>query len=82
MLILSIISIIGLENLHKNMIVTNKVKNSDKEKWVYSVCRIAINGKGTLRFGNDYAKNVIIFGVDNNSSSHTDKLQEEFFSVR
>ena len=82
MLILSIISIIGLENLHKNMIVTNKVKNGDKEKWVYSVCRIAINGKGTLRFGNDYAKNVIIFGVDNNSSSHTDKLQEQFFSVR
>ena len=44
---------------------TNIVKNSDKGKWVYSRYGIALDGGGSRSFGNDYARNVIIFGVDN-----------------
>ena len=29
-------------------------------------------------FGNDYTRNVIIFGVDNSSSSHADNLKNNF----
>ena len=46
---------------------TNIVKSSDKEKYVYSGYGIAFDGKGELRFGNNYARNVIIFRVDNRS---------------
>ena len=33
---------------------------------------IELDGKGKWNFGNDPVRNVIIFGVDNTSSSHTD----------
>ena len=52
----------------------NIVKTSDKENYVYSGYRIAFHRKGELSFGNAYAGNVIIFGVDNISSSHADNL--------
>ena len=58
--------------------VTNIVKKSDKEKYVYSRYRIAFDGKGELSFGNDYARNVVIFEVDNSSSSHADNLKNNF----
>ena len=47
------------------------IENSHKEKWVYSGYGIAFEWS----FGNDYATNAIIFGVDNNSSSHADNLK-------
>ena len=47
-------------------------KNNDKEKYKYSGYRIAFDGKGEWRFGNDFARNVIILGVDNRLSSHTE----------
>ena len=50
-------------------------KNNDKEKYNYSGYRIAFDGKGEWRFGNDFAKNVITLGVDNSLSSHTDSLK-------
>ena len=56
--------------------VTNIVKNSDKEKYVYSGYGIAFNGKSESIFG--LAKDVIVFGVDNSSSSHTDNLKNNF----
>ena len=52
----------------------NIVKDCDKEKYVYGVYR-----KGEWSFGNDYARNFIIFGVDNSSSSHDDNLKYNFF---
>ena len=58
--------------------VTNIVKNSDKEKYVYNGYGIAFDGKGGWRFGNDPAKNVVIFEVDNSSSSHTHNLKNDF----
>ena len=54
------------------------IENSHKEKWVYSGYGIAFDRKGEWSFGNDYATNAIIFGVDNNSSSHADNLKNNF----
>ena len=31
---------------------------------------IAFDGAGSWNFGNDFARTVVIFGVDNSSSSH------------
>ena len=45
---------------------TSRVKKSDKQKWVYSDYGIAFYRKGELRFGSDTARNVVIFGIDNN----------------
>ena len=40
-----------------------------KIKYVYSDHGIAF-GSGSWSFGNDFARNVVIFGVNNSSSSH------------
>ena len=58
--------------------MTNIAKNSDKQKYVYSSFGIAFDWKGDWSFDNDYARNVIIFGVDNSSSSHADNLKNNF----
>ena len=50
---------------------TNIVKNCDKSKNVYSGYGIAFGGLGSWSFGNNFARNVVIFGVNNSSSSHT-----------
>ena len=47
------------------------MKNIDKEKYVYSGYGIKCDSAGSWSFDNDFARNVIIFGVDNSSSSHT-----------
>ena len=51
---------------------TNIVKNSDKEKYVYTGFPIRFDRGGSWSFDNGTARNVIIFGVDNSSSSHVD----------
>ena len=43
----------------------NAVKNSDKEKYVYSGYEITFGSGDLWSFDNDFARNVIIFGVDN-----------------
>ena len=53
---------------------TNTVKSSDKEKYAYSGYGTAFDGKGSWSFNDDFAGNIIIFGVDNSSSSHTFNL--------
>ena len=57
---------------------TNIVKDSDKEKYVFSCYRIALDGTGEWNFGNEFARNVVIFCVDNSSSSHTDNCKNDF----
>ena len=57
---------------------TSIVKNSDKEKWVYSGYGIAFDGGGLQIFGRDLAWNVIIFDVDNSLSSRTDNCKNNF----
>ena len=39
---------------------------------------MAFDGKDSSSFGNDYARNVVIFGVDNNLSSHTNNQRNDF----
>ena len=58
--------------------VNNIAKSSNKEKYAYSGQGIAFDGKGEWSFGNDPARNVVIFGVDNSSSSRTDNLKNYF----
>ena len=50
------------------------VKNSDKEKYVYSGYGITFDSAGSCSFDKDTARNVIVFGVDNSSLSHADNL--------
>ena len=57
---------------------TNIGKNRDKGQFVYRSYGIAFDGKCQCCFGNDTGKNVIISGVDNSSSSHTDNLKKDF----
>ena len=56
--------------------MTNIVKSSDKDKWVYSVYGIAFDRGDCWSFGKDHARNVIIFGVDSISSSYVDNLKK------
>ena len=58
--------------------VTNIVKNSDREKYLYSGYGIAFDGKGSWSFSYEFARNVIIFGVDNSFLSHADSLKYDF----
>ena len=39
---------------------------------------IAFDGAGLWSFGNDFDRNVVISGVDNSSSSHTDNCHNDF----
>ena len=58
--------------------LTNIVKDNAKEKSMYSGYEIAFDGKGKWSFGNDFARNVIIFAVNNSSWSHTNNLKNDF----
>ena len=58
--------------------VTSIVKNSDKEKWVYRGHGIAFDEKVRWSLGNGDVRKVMIFGVDNCSSSHADNCKNNF----
>ena len=45
---------------------------------VNSGYRIAFDGAGLWSFGNDFAKNIVIFGVDNSPSSYTENHKNSF----
>ena len=58
---------------------TSVVKKSDKEKYPYSGYRTTFaNAVCSWSFDNDIARNVIIFGVHNSSSSHADNHKNDF----
>ena len=48
------------------------------KKWVYIGYGIPFDGKGTWSFVNNYARDAIMFGVDNSSSSHADNCKNNF----
>ena len=48
------------------------VQNGDKIKYVFADYEIAFDGTSLWGFGKDLARNVVIFGNDNSSSSYTD----------
>ena len=45
---------------------------------MYSGYGVAFDGAGSWSFSNDIARNVLTFGVDNSSTSHTDNLKNIF----
>ena len=45
---------------------------------MYSEYGTAFDGKSEWNLGNGFARNVLIFGVDNSSSSHTDIRKNKF----
>ena len=59
---------------------TNIVKNSDKEKYVYSKYRVTFDSGGSWSFHNGTTRNAIIFGADNSLSSHSDN-HKKFFLI-
>ena len=54
------------------------VKNSDKEMQLYRGYEIKFYSTDSWSFYNDTAGNVIIFGIDNSSSSHADNGKDSF----
>ena len=54
------------------------VKISDKEKYVYCGYGVTFDSAGLWSFGNDFARNVIIFGIDKSSSSYSDNRKNNF----
>ena len=57
---------------------TNIVKNSDKEKYIYSGYGITFDSEGSWSSDNDFRRNVIIVGVNNSSSSHSGNRKNNF----
>ena len=58
------------------------MKNNDKEKWIYSGYGIiTLHCTGSSNFDNKFARNVIIYKVDNNSSSHADNRMNNILVV-
>ena len=45
---------------------------------MYSGYRIVFDGAGSWNFGDDFTRNVVIFGVDNSSSSHAENRKNKF----
>ena len=43
---------------------------------------MTFDGAGSWNFGNDDARNIAIFAVDNSSSSHADNLKNNFLVLR
>ena len=61
------------------LFVTVKLtRNADKGKFAYNGQGIAFNGEGFWSLDNDSARNIVIFGVDNSSSSHTEIKKTTF----
>ena len=57
---------------------TNIFLKSDKEKYVYSGYGITFDRSGSRSFDNDFARNVIIFGAESSSSSHSNNGKNNF----
>ena len=58
--------------------ITSVVKDSDKERYVYSGYGITFDSAGSCSFDNNIARNVTIFGVDNSPLFHADSRKNNF----
>ena len=56
------------------------VRNTDKSNFTDNIWGIACDGEDMWSFGNNFARNVVIFGLDNTSSSHTDNKKITFWN--
>ena len=52
------------------------------KKYVHGGYGIAFHVESLWSLNDDFARNVIIFGVDYSSSSHTNNLKNDFFNFR
>ena len=58
------------------------VQSSDKETYVYSEYGVTFYNTGSWSFDNEFARNVVIFGVDDSLSSHSDNSRNNFLILR
>ena len=56
-------------------------KKCIKCKFTYNGQGIGFDGEGFWSFDDDSARNIVIFGVDNSSSSHTDNWKNNFLAL-
>ena len=56
-------------------------RNATNSKFTYNGWIIAFDGEFSLSFGNDFARNGVIFDVDNSSSFHTEIIKKIIFLV-
>ena len=54
------------------------VRNANKIKFICNGQRIVFDGEVSLSFGNNFARNIIIFGVHNRSPPRTDNWKKHF----
>ena len=54
------------------------VRNAIKSKFIHNGREILFAGEDIQSFDKDSARNVVTFGVDNSSSSHTDNQKSNF----
>ena len=53
-------------------------RNTIKSKSTNNSWEIAFDGESSWSFGYEFAKNVVIFSIDNSSSSHTNNQKSNF----
>ena len=56
----------------------NIVRKAVESKFIFDGWGIAFDGESLLSFGDDFVENVVIFSVDNGSSSDTDNEENNF----
>ena len=54
------------------------IRNAIKSRFIYNGRGIAFDGAGSWWFGNDFARNCVIFCVDNSSPSYTNIAKNIF----
>ena len=54
------------------------LRNAIKSKFILKSWGIAFDWEGLWSFGNDFARNVVFFGVDNSSLSHNNNRRHNF----
>ena len=62
----------------KNFIWYSQISKKSNGKFIYNGWARAFDGEGSWSFANDFARNVVISGVDNSSSSLTDNQKYNF----
>ena len=64
MVTLSMTYMIGQNSRGNSKYNNNIAQNSDKTKWVNSGFGISLDGVGLWSFGDDFVRNIAIFGIE------------------
>ena len=57
------------------------IKKRNRKEVVYNVYRITFDRVESWSFVNEFARNIMIFGIDNNSSRHSENCKKQFFDI-